>query len=138
VVAFGSRVPSLNILEVGDKMSKKGWHLNALQNPPGLHIACTVRNVCLVIAAGFDGRFQRLTVSRVDDFIRDLKDAVSDSNGSPAGKGTMVTLYGTCSPGRSCCILDLEICLGLGSSSAIGPQMVGTIVTAFLDALYKA
>jgi sphinganine-1-phosphate aldolase len=43
VVAFGSRTPSLNILEVGDKMSKKGWHLNALQNPPGLHIACTVR-----------------------------------------------------------------------------------------------
>jgi sphinganine-1-phosphate aldolase len=43
VVAFGSRTPDLNILEVGDKMSKKGWHLNALQNPPGLHIACTVR-----------------------------------------------------------------------------------------------
>jgi sphinganine-1-phosphate aldolase len=43
VVAFGSRTPSLNILEVGDKMSKKGWHLNALQKPPGLHIACTVR-----------------------------------------------------------------------------------------------
>lgn len=42
VVAFGSRTPSLNILQVGDNMSKKGWHLNALQNPPGLHIACTV------------------------------------------------------------------------------------------------
>jgi len=103
VVAFGSRTPSLNILEVGDKMSKKGWHLNALQNPPGLHIACT-----------------RLTVSRVDDFIRDLKDVVWDAKGSPAGKGTMVSLY------------------GLGSSSAIGPQMVGAIVSAFLDALYKA
>lgn len=48
----------------------------------------------------------------------------------------MVTLYGTCNfPGRSSFI---EIRLGLGSSSAIGPQMVGTIVTAFLDALYKA
>ena len=46
VVAFGSRTPSLNILEVGDRMSKKGWHLNALQNPPGLHIACTVRMCC--------------------------------------------------------------------------------------------
>lgn len=23
-------------------MSKKGWHLNALSDPPGLHIACTV------------------------------------------------------------------------------------------------
>ena len=43
VVAFGSRTSGLNILEIGDKMSKKGWHLNALQNPPALHIACTVR-----------------------------------------------------------------------------------------------
>jgi sphinganine-1-phosphate aldolase len=103
VVAFGSRVPDLNILEVGDKMSKKGWHLNALQNPPGLHIACT-----------------RLTVSSVEIFIRDLKEAVWEAKGSSAGKGTMVSLY------------------GLGSSSAIGPQMVGVVVSAFLDALYKA
>jgi len=103
VVAFGSRTQNLNILEVGDRMSKKGWHLNALQNPPGLHLACT-----------------RLTVSTVDDFIRDLKDAVWDAKGRPAGTGTMVSLY------------------GLGSSSAIGPQMVGAIVSAFLDALYKA
>jgi membrane associated rhomboid family serine protease len=27
---------------------------------------------------------------------------------------------------------------GLGNSSAIGPQMVGAVVSAFLDALYKA
>jgi len=103
VVAFGSRVPDLNILEVGDKMSKKGWHLNALQNPPGLHIACT-----------------RLTVSKVESFIRDLKDAVWEAKGSSAGKGTMVSLY------------------GLGNSSPIGPQMVGVVISAFLDALYKA
>jgi len=103
VVAFGSRMPSLNILQVGDNMSKKGWHLNALQNPPGLHIACT-----------------RLTVSTVDEFIRDLKDSVWDAKGSPVGKGTMVSLY------------------GLGNSSAIGPHMVGAVVSAFLDGLYKA
>lgn len=33
------------------------------------------------------------------------------------------------------CILTMT---GLGNSSAIGPEMVGAIVTAFLDALYKA
>jgi sphinganine-1-phosphate aldolase len=42
VVAFESVDPHVNILEVGDRMSRRGWHLNALQNPPGLHIACTV------------------------------------------------------------------------------------------------
>ncbi|KAI0268820.1 PLP-dependent transferase [Gloeopeniophorella convolvens] len=103
VVAFGSRSPDLNVLELGDRMSKKGWHLNALQNPPGLHIACT-----------------RLTVSMVDQFVQDLKDAVWDTKGSPAGKGTMVSLY------------------GLGNSSAIGPQMVGSLISAFMDALYQA
>ncbi|KAI9442548.1 PLP-dependent transferase [Lactarius indigo] len=103
VVAFGSRVPDLDILEVGDKMSKKGWHLNALQNPPGLHIACT-----------------RLTVSMVETFIIDLKEAIWEAKGSSAGKGTMVSLY------------------GLGNSSPIGPQMVGVVISAFLDALYKA
>ena len=45
VVAFGSRRPDVNVLDVGDAMAKKGWHLNALQNPPAVHIACTVRTL---------------------------------------------------------------------------------------------
>jgi sphinganine-1-phosphate aldolase len=43
VVAFGSRSPVVNVLEVGDAMSKRGWHLNGISNPPAVHIACTVR-----------------------------------------------------------------------------------------------
>ena len=27
--------------EVGDQMSKKGWHLNILSGPAAVHIACT-------------------------------------------------------------------------------------------------
>lgn len=42
VVAFGSRRPNVNVLEVGDRMAKKGWHLNAIQGPSAVHIACTV------------------------------------------------------------------------------------------------
>lgn len=42
VVAFGSRRPNVSVLEVGDRMSKKGWHLNAIQGPSAVHIACTV------------------------------------------------------------------------------------------------
>ncbi|KAG8859611.1 hypothetical protein FRB91_007497 [Serendipita sp. 411] len=41
VVAFGSASPNVNVHAVGDAMSSRGWHLNALVNPPGLHIACT-------------------------------------------------------------------------------------------------
>ncbi|TFL07159.1 pyridoxal phosphate-dependent transferase [Pterulicium gracile] len=77
VVAFSSRSEDLNILEVGDIMSKRGWHLNALSQPAALHIACT-----------------RLTVNAVDTFLADLKDSVKEAKAAPSGKGTMVTLYG--------------------------------------------
>jgi sphinganine-1-phosphate aldolase len=75
VVAFKSRL--VNVLQVGDLMGKQGWHLNALQDPPGVHIACT-----------------RLTLPVVDTFIADLKDCVREAKTSPPGKGTMVSLYG--------------------------------------------
>ncbi|KAF9073647.1 PLP-dependent transferase [Rhodocollybia butyracea] len=103
VVAFGSKHPKVNILEVGDMMSKKGWHLNGLSGPPALHIACT-----------------RLTVTVVDTFIADLKDAIKEAKVSPSGKGTMVALY------------------GLGNSSPVGPSMVTQLAEAFLDTMYKA
>ncbi|BGP33086.1 Dihydrosphingosine phosphate lyase [Rhodotorula toruloides] len=85
VVAFGSKTEGqgnglgrVPIYEVGDRMSKMGWHLNALQNPPALHIACT-----------------RLTVPVVDDLLRDLRAAVDEVKAmEEAGKGSMVMLYG--------------------------------------------
>lgn len=78
VVAFSSRNPkTLSILEVGDVMKTKGWHLNQLAGPAGLHLACT-----------------RLTVPNADQFIADLKDAVEEAKTSPGGKGTMVAIYG--------------------------------------------
>ncbi|KAL2160865.1 hypothetical protein VTH06DRAFT_1062, partial [Thermothelomyces fergusii] len=40
VVAFRSR--NLNIYDIADGMSARGWHLNALQNPPALHVALTL------------------------------------------------------------------------------------------------
>ena len=40
VVAFGSK--TLNIYAIGDGMSKRGWHLNALSEPAALHMAFTV------------------------------------------------------------------------------------------------
>ena len=44
VVAFAAaHGTELNVLEVGDKMSKMGWHLNGASNPPAVHIAVTVR-----------------------------------------------------------------------------------------------
>jgi len=77
VVAFSSNHPEVKALKVGDLMSKKGWHLNALQNPHGVHIAVT-----------------KLTIPVVDSFISDLKDAVKESRNVQGADGTMVALYG--------------------------------------------
>ncbi|ESK81959.1 sphingosine-1-phosphate lyase [Moniliophthora roreri MCA 2997] len=81
VIAFGSKHPRVNVLELGDMMSKKGWHLNALSNPPAVHIACTM-----------------LTPQASDSFISDLKECIREVKNrvrKPGEKeGTMVALYG--------------------------------------------
>ncbi len=40
VVAFTAQ--SIDIYDIADGMSAKGWHLNALQDPPAIHIAVTI------------------------------------------------------------------------------------------------
>ena len=40
VVAFTSK--TLDIYDVADAMSAKGWHLNSLQTPPAIHVAVTL------------------------------------------------------------------------------------------------
>jgi sphinganine-1-phosphate aldolase len=99
-VAFGSRDPGVSVLEVGDAMSKRGWHLNGISGPPAVHIACTVSRLhadcqlSRVINYGV-AQPQRLTVPLVDTFIADLKDSVEEAKTAPGGKGNMVQVYGT-------------------------------------------
>jgi sphinganine-1-phosphate aldolase len=57
VVAFTSK--TLNIYDIADAMTRKGWHLNALQNPPGIHVAVTLP-----------------IVKAVDELVADLKEVV--------------------------------------------------------------
>jgi sphinganine-1-phosphate aldolase len=77
VVAFGSN--SINVYEVADEMSALGWHLNALQSPPAVHIACT-----------------KPTVAAVEKFLVDLKEAVEKvkAKGKGAAQGDTAALYG--------------------------------------------
>ncbi|SOV05007.1 probable sphingosine-1-phosphate lyase [Ustilago sp. UG-2017a] len=79
VIAFASAASNLSIYDVGDHMSKKGWHINGLAGDiPAIHIAVT-----------------RLTIPVAGEFVEDLKEAVkvATSNFS-AKKGSMATLYG--------------------------------------------
>ena len=61
VVAFESK--EFNILRMLDEMAAKGWHLNALQNPTGIHIAVTKMHTQAGVA---------------ERFIKDLKASVKE------------------------------------------------------------
>lgn len=79
VIAFTTRKSSkLNIYQIGDAMSKRGWHLASLQNPGALHFA-----------------FTRLSVPVADDMINDLIEIVkSHETGVVLPKSDTAALYG--------------------------------------------
>lgn len=84
VVAFralnNSKTPNLavDIYDIADAMSAKGWHLNALQDPPAIHVAVTIP-----------------IVSAVDALIQDLEIVVESCKGHvTANKGDTAALYG--------------------------------------------
>ena len=112
VVAFTSE--TLNIYDIADAMTEKGWHLNALQNPPAIHIAATLP-----------------TVSAVDKLIADLvtvieaekeKERVRVAEGKGkkgAPSGGAAALYGV-------------------AGSLPDKSIVVQLAKGFLDTLYKA
>ncbi|CAN6824244.1 unnamed protein product [Brassica oleracea] len=76
IVAFGSK--ALDIFEVNDIMSSKGWHLNALQRPNSIHICVTLQHVPVV-----------------DDFLQDLREAVETVKANPGPiTGGLAPIYG--------------------------------------------
>ncbi|XVE85366.1 hypothetical protein DITRI_Ditri17bG0085100 [Diplodiscus trichospermus] len=76
IVAFGSTV--LDIFEVNDIISSKGWHLNALQRPNSIHICVTLQHVPVVNA-----------------FLQDLRDAVKTVKENPGPiSGGLAPIYG--------------------------------------------
>ncbi|KAJ3299244.1 hypothetical protein HK104_009547 [Borealophlyctis nickersoniae] len=78
VVAFEGILP-IKTYGVADLLSRKGWHLNILQNPASIHIACTM-----------------LTVPAADSLIADIAEAVATLRENPeAGNGELTAIYGT-------------------------------------------
>ncbi|KAL0385327.1 UNVERIFIED_CONTAM: Sphingosine-1-phosphate lyase [Sesamum radiatum] len=76
IVAFGSGV--VDIFEVNDVMSSKGWHLNALQRPNSIHICVTLQHVGVT-----------------EDFLKDLQDSVQTVKANPGPiNGGLAPIYG--------------------------------------------
>lgn len=50
VVAFASTRKDLNVYVLNDRLTRRGWHLNALQRPAALHFCFTAMNTGVVDA----------------------------------------------------------------------------------------
>ena len=48
LIAYGSDDPGVNIFVVGDQMEARGWNINRLQFPDGLHGMVTARHLEVV------------------------------------------------------------------------------------------
>uniref|UniRef100_A0A7N0VGI4 Sphingosine-1-phosphate lyase n=1 Tax=Kalanchoe fedtschenkoi TaxID=63787 RepID=A0A7N0VGI4_KALFE len=76
IIAFASDV--VDIFEVNDLMSSKGWHLNALQRPNSLHICLTLQHVPVA-----------------DEFLEDLRTSVHTVKANPGPiHGGLAPIYG--------------------------------------------
>ena len=69
----------LDVYAVSDEMSRRGWSLNGLQNPPAVHICVTLRHAQPGVA---------------DRFVADLQASVEAVSSSPGTTGAMAPIYG--------------------------------------------
>ncbi|HET9656632.1 MAG TPA: aminotransferase class V-fold PLP-dependent enzyme [Kineosporiaceae bacterium] len=83
IVAFTTD-PEGDIYDVGDRLSARGWRLNGLQNPAGLHFCITLANADPAVA---------------EEFAGDLRSCVEAASGSPAGQTQTGMLYGLSAAG---------------------------------------
>ena len=102
---------TIDIYGIQDSMSSRGWHLNALQNPPGIHVAVTLP-----------------IVNSVEEMLKDLREVVAEvadaeqkaraEGKSNVAKGDATALYGV-------------------AGSLPDKGVVTEIAKTFLDTLYK-
>jgi glutamate/tyrosine decarboxylase-like PLP-dependent enzyme len=67
LLAYGSRDPAVGIYAVGDCLDAKGWKVNRLQFPEGLHAMITAQHLAVA-----------------DAYLADLKDAVATVKADPS------------------------------------------------------
>ena len=109
VVSFSSN--TLPIYDIADRMTEKGWHLNALQSPPAIHVAVTLP---IVPAA-------EQMVGDLIEVVEEVKtkEALKGKEGKKGPQGDAAALYGV-------------------AGSLPNKSVVVDLAKGFLDTLYKA
>ncbi|KAH6848310.1 pyridoxal phosphate-dependent transferase [Chaetomium sp. MPI-CAGE-AT-0009] len=115
VVAFRTR--TLNVYDVADGMSARGWHLNALQDPPAIHVAVTrpVVKVWERLASDLEAV---VDAEREKERAR-LVEGKKPRGGDQGASGDAAALYGV-------------------AGSLPNKKIVVDLASGFLDLLYKA
>ncbi|ORY56112.1 pyridoxal phosphate-dependent transferase [Pseudomassariella vexata] len=112
VVAFTAR--NLNIYDLADGMSAKGWHLNSLQSPPAIHVAVT-----MPIAKIWEKLVADLEAVVEEEREKERVRAVEGKQSRGKVMGDSAALYGV-------------------AGSLPNKSVVVDLATGFLDILYKA
>lgn len=116
VVAFESVDKAIDIYDVADAMSVKGWHLNSVQDPPGLHVAVTLP---MTKDGAVDGLIDDLVATVRAEKERIAEQAKSGGVIDKRKKGRQAQLYGV-------------------AGSLPDKSIVEKMVVAYLDTLYLA
>ncbi|RAH71602.1 sphinganine-1-phosphate aldolase DPL1 [Aspergillus aculeatinus CBS 121060] len=113
VVAFESKNDAVDIYDIADDLSAKGWHLNALQTPPAIHVAFTVPTASVVDALTND------LVEVVEKELEKAEERKRQGKSYIVKRGDTAALYGV-------------------AGSMPDKSIVSRLAEGFLDTLYKA
>jgi len=112
VVAFTSS--TLDIYDIADAMSGKGWHLNSLQSPPAIHVAVT-----LPIVRAWEQLVGDLRTVVEEEKAKEKQRLIEGKDAKGKSKGDSAALYGV-------------------AGSLPNKSIVVELSQVFLDTLYKA
>ncbi len=79
VIALASTDDDLDIYQVLDAMTRRGWSLNGLHRPAAFHLCLTLRHTQPGVA---------------DRFVTDLRAAIDEVRAHPDAEGGMAPIYG--------------------------------------------
>ncbi|KAL4891118.1 pyridoxal phosphate-dependent transferase [Aspergillus ambiguus] len=113
VVAFESTNPAIDVYDLADGLSAKGWHLNALQSPPAIHVAFTVPT-----ASALDKLTADL-LGVVEKELAKAEERKQQGKSYVVKRGDTAALYGV-------------------AGSMPDKSIVSRLAEGFLDTLYKA
>ncbi|QKX55651.1 uncharacterized protein TRUGW13939_02748 [Talaromyces rugulosus] len=113
VVAFASKNVGIDTYDLADGMSAKGWHLNALQDPPAIHVAFT-RPTAVAVE-----KLQTELTEVVNAELEKAEERARQGKSYARQRGDTAALYGV-------------------AGSLPDKSIVNRLAEGFLDTLYKS